>query len=492
MRPNPACAALPAILATLALAGCGSSGGDKAGGQRPSKPTVLTLANGNGDPRALEPFAKAVRRRSGGTLTIAFKNHWRDGQPDYEAGLIRDVKAGKAELGWAGTRAFDDVGVRAFDALHAPLLIDSLPLERDALKSPLVPAMLGELKQAGVVGLGILPGPLRKPLGVSPLVRPQDYRGATVALQRSQVGEQTLEALGARGANIAASAPVEGYDGVEQQIGSIAGNGYDNTAGHLTANVTLWPRPVVVFANPMALRGLDDRQRDALQGATQAAFDATLALERQDDAEAAVILCRRGVRFEKAQPADLVALRHAVQPVYDRLDQRPQTKAAIAKIEAMRAAAGGAPAGPACSGQATNHASAGATPAGPRTPLDGIYTLNTTRAESAKTADPADLVSENYGHWRFVLNRGQMYYTQASEGHRRWTRASYTVKDHTLEYTVTAYGGEAPHGAAEKTAEVFSFRWSRYRDRLTLAPLKGKISPDNFRLKPWRRVGDAP
>ena len=119
--------------------------------------------------------------------------------------MIHDVKAGKADLGWAAPRAFDDVGVAAFDALHAPLLIDSLPLERSGAREPARARDAGGLKPAGVVGLGILPGPLRKPLGVSPLVRPEDYAGVTIALQRSQIGEQTLEALGARGAPIAAA-----------------------------------------------------------------------------------------------------------------------------------------------------------------------------------------------------------------------------------------------------------------------------------------------
>jgi hypothetical protein len=348
--------------------------------------------------------------------------------------------------------------------------------------------MLGELKPAGVVGLGILPGPLRRPLGVSRLVHPQDYRGATVALQRSQVGEQTLEALGARGANIAASAPVEGYDGVEQQLSAIAGNEYDQTAGHLAANVALWPRPAVLFVNPKVLSDLDDRQRDALLGAPEAALAATLALEQGGEAEATAILCRRGVQFDAAKPADLDALRHAVQPVYDRLVQRPQTKAAIAEIKAMRADAGAVPDAPSCSAkQAPPTASAGA-----RTTLDGIYTFTSTREAATKTGDPGDLESENYGRWRFALSHGQMYYTQASEGHRRWTRATYTVKGRTLTFTVTDYGGDAPNGAAEKTGETFSFRWSRYRDRLTLAPIKGAISPENFRVKAWRRVGDAP
>ena len=82
--------------------------------------------------------------------------------------MIGDVKAGKADLGWAGSRAFDSVGVPAFDALHAPLLIDSYALEQRVLQSPLVGDMLDGLKPLGVIGLGILPGPLRKPLGVSP------------------------------------------------------------------------------------------------------------------------------------------------------------------------------------------------------------------------------------------------------------------------------------------------------------------------------------
>src|SRR4051794_8803528 len=151
-------------LAALALGGCGGGGGDKAGGNRVSKPTVLTFANGNGDPVELEPFAQAVEQRSGGTLRIAFKNSWRSGEREVERGLIRDVKTGKADLGWAGSRAFDDVGVSAFDALNAPLLVDSLPLEGAVLQSPLAGKMLDGLEPAGVTGLGLLPGPLRRPL----------------------------------------------------------------------------------------------------------------------------------------------------------------------------------------------------------------------------------------------------------------------------------------------------------------------------------------
>ena len=176
-----AVAVLAAALA-LAVAGCLGSDSDKAGGAQHQKPVVLTMANGTGSALELEPFEAAVARLSNNTVRIEFKNNWRQGSPSVETGVIRDVEAGKADLGWTGSRAFDSVGVRTLDALHAPLLIDSYALEQRVLQSPLVGDMLDGLKPLGVVGIGVLPGPMRKPLGVSPLVRPEDYRGKTIAI----------------------------------------------------------------------------------------------------------------------------------------------------------------------------------------------------------------------------------------------------------------------------------------------------------------------
>src|SRR3954452_12937887 len=161
-----AVAVLAAALA-LAVGGCLGSESDKAGGAQHRKPVVLTMANGNGLPLELEAFAAAVARLSNNTVRIEFKNNWRQGSASYETEVIGDVKGGKADLGWAGARAVDSVGVTTFDALHAPLLIDSYALEQRVLQSPLVGDMLDGLKPLGVIGIGVLPGPLKKPLGVS-------------------------------------------------------------------------------------------------------------------------------------------------------------------------------------------------------------------------------------------------------------------------------------------------------------------------------------
>src|SRR3954452_10075696 len=478
-----AVAVLGAALA-LAVGGCLGSNSDKAGGEQHQKPVVLTMANGNGLPLELEAFAASVARLSHNTVRIEFKNNWRQGSPSYETEVIGDVKAGKADLGWAGSRAFDSVGVPTFDALHAPLLIDSYALEQRVLQSPLVDGMLDGLKPLGVIGLGVLPGPLKKPLGVSPLIRPEDYRGKTLGISRSRVARQTLLALGASAKDVPSGGKIDGLDGVEQQVSGIEGNHYDDVAKNLTANVNLWPRPQVLFMNKKAFAALSDIQRDALRAGVRHALPATMAYERKEERDGTAILCRRKPTFLAASESDFAALRRAVRPVYDSLERDAVTKSAIAQIRTMRSGSASTTEAPRCS-----NATSTTSPAGKATPIDGVYRMTTTRKESQKAygEDPGGRLSENYGRWKFVLDRGRLYYTQSSEGKSRWTKAVYTVVGHTMTWRITDSGGQGPPGAKERIGEVDTFNWSRYRDQLTLTPIAGKISPP---MKPWRRIGE--
>jgi TRAP-type C4-dicarboxylate transport system substrate-binding protein len=472
----------------LALAGCGASTSDKAGGAQHPKPKVLILANGNSSPFELEPFAAAVARLSGQTLRIEFKNNWRLGDPSYESGVIADVRAGKAALGWAGSRAFDSVGVRAFDALHAPLLIDSYPLEQRVLQSPLVSAMLAALTPVGVIGLGILPGPMRKPLGVAPLVRPVDYRGKTLAVSRSAVAELTLRTLGASTKALAPGGSIAGLDGVEQQVATIYGNRYDKVGRYLTSNVNLWPRPLVLFINQHTFAALDQTQRDALQAAAQSALPATLAFQQGDEKEAAANLCRSGLRFVSASGTELASLRRAVQPVYAHLERDPQTKAAINQIQAIRSSAPSAPDAPECS-----HATSTAAAARQPTPIDGVYRMTTTPQDVVAAGSPAaDAGPSNYGTWIYVFDRGQFAITQENQQACTWGYGTFTVTGTRVHWLFTDGGGVTPDNAVNKPGESFVFGWSRYRDSLTLSPVAGAISPPNFLAKPWRLLSSTP
>ena len=475
------------LLAVMAvLAGCTGPGLDKAGGTQARQPLVLTLANFIGESVELDGFAGEVRRLSAGTMRIDIRSRWRPGQVDSENGLIGDVSAGKADLGVAGSRAWDSVGVSSFRALSAPFLINSYALQDRVLRSPMTGQMLRGLRPLGLAGIGVLPGPLRKPLGMArPLLRPSDYAGLRIGVQQSRVADATMRAVGATPVWFPATRAMTGLDGIEEQISSIEGYQYDKVGRYLTANVSLWPRPLVLFANGKTWAALTSAQRrmlrQAVTGDQAAETDVARGNERTDTA----ILCRRGLlRFLTASPADLAALRRAVQPVYHQLERDPQTQRYIRQIEAMGTGVAAEPA-PGCGHTAQ--------PVGKAGLLDGVWQFTTTLADlRAAGVSQGDIVPENYGTYTFVIDRGRFAFTQENRQACTWAYGSLTVKGDRLEQLFTDGGGIAPDNAVNKPGELFTFRWSLYRGMLTLYPVKGVVSPNPSLGKPWPRISTAP
>jgi TRAP-type C4-dicarboxylate transport system substrate-binding protein len=364
------------LVAALLAAGCGGSAADKAGGEH-RKPKLLRMANAAGTARELEPFAREVAKRSHGSLRITFVNEWRPRQRDSERGVIRDVQANEIAMGWVGSRAFDEVGISAFDALQAPFAIDSYALEQAVIKSAMPDQMLAALKPLGVVGLGVLPGSLRRPLSAArPLRTPSDFAGLRVGYQGATEPAEALRALGARPVRLAAGAVWRGIDAIEQQLASIDANAYDLNAKYLTANVVFWPRPQVLLINPHAFASLAAAQRQALVGAAHSAAASTIAALRAQDRGALAYLCRRDIELVSASPADIQALRAASAPLRARLERQPETKSWLAAIGLLRKRI--APAGE----QPLRCASVGR-PNGGGLP-DGDYTATITRDDAAR------------------------------------------------------------------------------------------------------------
>src|SRR6516164_8587209 len=287
------------LLAVMAvLAGCTGPGLDKAGGTQARQPLVLTLANFIGDSGELDGFAGEVRRLSAGTMRLDIRSRWRLGQVDSENGLIGDVSAGKADLGVVGSRAWDSAGVSSFRALSAPLLINSYALQDRVLRSPMTGQMLRGLRPLGLAGIGVLPGPLRKPLGIArPLLRPSDYAGLRIGVQQSRVADATMRAVGATPVWFPAGRSITGLDGIEQQISAIQGNLYDKVGKYLTANLNLWPRPQVLFANGKAWASLTPAQRRILRQAAADDLAPDSQVVRDNEGADTAILCRRRLHF---------------------------------------------------------------------------------------------------------------------------------------------------------------------------------------------------
>ena len=202
MRITKACALVALVLAAVAAAGCSAAtNGDKAGGGPPSGPLVLRMAStpsGLNYVPAVADFARRVSVLSGGALQIKVISQWGLYAPGAEAQVIRATAAGQVDLGWAGSRVFDTIGVPGLGALSAPMLIDSYPLETAVLKSSLPARMLAGLSRVHVTGLAVLGDVLRHPIAVRrSLLAPADWRGLSIGTYRSGVQEQAIRALGA-------------------------------------------------------------------------------------------------------------------------------------------------------------------------------------------------------------------------------------------------------------------------------------------------------
>lgn len=327
-----------ALLAALA-AGCSVSHADKAGGSRPGKPLVLTLA-AHDDDEAYGTFAAAVARLSDGAIAVKIIGNWGvtgdRRELDFERGIVGAVRAGKVQLGIVGVRIWDTLGVNAFQALVAPFLIESLQLERRAIESPLAGRALAMVNPRGVVGIAVLPGRLRRPLGITrPLIGAEDYRGAKIGTRPGTVARQTFRALGARPASYVPSI-LSGFDGAEIDPLTIAENSYDAGARALTGSIVLWPKPQTIVMNRGAYNSLTPDQRQILRAAGRQAVVPELQRIAHDQRLGLSVVCAAHLRIVTAPQADLAALRKAVSPVYDRIRRDPLTRRWIAQINHLK------------------------------------------------------------------------------------------------------------------------------------------------------------
>jgi TRAP-type C4-dicarboxylate transport system substrate-binding protein len=291
-----------ALLATVACSG-GGAGEDKAGGS--GKPVVLRLANTSGRVNfqpAVADFVQRVEQLSGGDVRIKVVDNWGEFVSDAEQQVVRDVATNDVDLGWVGTRVFDTLGIRSFEALTAPMLINSYALENAVIESGITEQMMEGLDGLGVVGLDILPDGLRKPVGVKrPIVGPSDWRGITFGTLRSKGQAEAIRALGATPAQVFGTARKERIErgtvqGFEMSLWNYQANVMPALAPYVTANVNLWPQMDVLLANPARFAELSDKQRGWLEEAARDAATRSAALADKD-AEVLGDACATGAGF---------------------------------------------------------------------------------------------------------------------------------------------------------------------------------------------------
>jgi TRAP-type C4-dicarboxylate transport system substrate-binding protein len=458
------------VIAVVA-AGCHGSGAGKAGGSEhgPSKSLTLTLFTG--DSLYAPEYAAAVERLSGGAMRIEITVA--GNSPAYEQRTVEDVRAGKFDLGAVGARVWDVFGVRSFQALVAPFLVDSLALEERVLSGPLAPQMLAGLDRARVVGLAVLPGPLRRPLGLTRALRgPHDYEGARIAIRYGGVARATIGALGATVVGYPVGA-LPRVDGAELDSNTIAENGFDREASALTANVALWPRPQTIFMNRLAYARLTPEQRSILRRAGVAALAPELARVEQDEATGLATICERGaMSLAAASPSQLLALAAAVRPVYAELGRDANTRRLLASIRRLRR--GSTTDDARCPRPAVTDAAAR---------LEGLWQVSTTGADLLSAGASASDAERQRGRATLSFRDGRWVGREQHTGFV-W-RGTYSVRGDVLRLAVTG----CPPTTVCTPGLTNAFTWSAYRDRLSLHLLSGGVpSYVGLIAKPLTRV----
>lgn len=493
-----------ALALVVPLAGCGATdqtaeaAGGKAGGSVPAEPVVLRMLNPAGEGES-EAFVSAVDRVSGGALRIDVVDRWHSDDPaaaSREPDSIEAVRAGAAPLGLTAVRAWHDQDVRSFDALVAPMLIDRVEVQAAVLHSDVTTDMLAALDGSGLTGIGILPGPMQHPVGVTrDLLDVADYRGASIAIPPGAVLTRSVQDLGATPtATLFGGAPVAGYDGFEQQLSSVQGNQYDDAARSVTTNVTVRPRPLVLYGNTDALAALSEQNRAYLHQAALATIDPKIANDHSLEAEDVGVLCRRGlIAFLNATPEQVAALRTAYEPTYRWLREDAATGDFLDRIQRIADATPVDPGyAPSCD-NAPGPAITSPESAAPG-PVDGTYTLTVTQEDLDANGVPRNQqLPENWGDSVSVYDRGRFATTQHNDLSCTWAYGQFTLDGDTLTMDYQGGGGQSPTGSTNKPGEELVFDWSLYRDVLTLTHHEGGISPvPEGQQWPLNRISPTP
>jgi TRAP-type C4-dicarboxylate transport system substrate-binding protein len=393
-----------AVTAALAATACsvdGDGGDDKAGGAGP--PVELRLASTGGDiaqTPAVEYFVERVDELSGGQLRIEVVDRWADFAPDAEQRVVHDVAAGEVDLGWAGSRVFDTLGVESFQALTAPMLIDSYALENAVIESGVTEDMMEGLDELGVDGLAVLADALRRPVSVdAPILELVDWKATSFGTLKSNgqveaiqtLGGDPMEIFGPHREEALENGTLEGFEfGLLQYSDPM----WSSRAPYVAANVHLWPQMDVVLANPERLDGLTSKQRGWLEEAAGDAARRSAKLANRD-AWALEVACQGGARFADAREADLAVLRKAFQPVFAGLRRQTSTREFLARIQALKRstpAEAGLTIPSDCTGKTPGKPSVSA--AKPPSYLNGTYRWVLTQADADKVGDP----ETNYPH----------------------------------------------------------------------------------------------
>ena len=476
------------LVCGVLAAGCGlgAGGSDKAGGQ--GRPVTLWLAYtdepGTPPGRAAAYFGDRVRELSGGRIRVRIL--WQAGgfeSPRWELSVADMVRTGKAQLVLAPARAWAERGASRLDALMAPFLITSDATASRIVDGPLTHELLAGVKDAGAVGLAMVPGGLRHPFSFGdPLVRRADYAGARIRAPYSEIVYDGWRALSAGPVDVPGSvlskAAGDGRVAAAESGYAFARFTQRSTA---TGNVTPFARIDVLGAATGVWGKLDAHDRDVLQRAAEDMTRHALRTGRTDG-QLAREFCAAGGRVVLAPDSDVSTLAAAAAPVVARLEHEPDTRRLIDEIRSWRAREVVEPA-TSCGKPVRAARPAPADSSTSIHALDGVYRVVWREPEMLKAGMSAGKVRADSGIQTLTLRGGRYTWHLENGKHPPDCHGPYQIRGHTFWLDMNDTVGYCEG--------IVYAAWSLKGDELRFT-IRGGIRDDAlwWGAKPWRKIAD--
>ena len=409
------------VVVAVTLSACtGITLADKVGVDQPERVLILADASipGSLSTPAISQFVAAVSSRSHHQLQIDV--HTGVSDTAGEGRTVTDVGVGRVDLGWAEVNTLEAMGATSLRPLLVPLLVDSYPIQAEVLKRHTSELLADVPAAAGVTPLALFAGGLRFVASTDhPVVTAADWQGRQFWTTSAGQQEAGLRALGAT--------PV--VDPRDRQTLVQAGiidsaetswRAYPASLTFVAPNVRLWPRAVVLIANPSMVRSLTAEQRGWLD--TAAADATTWSLTHAEDADTPALeaACRNGTRAGLAHDDQLTAMRALGRKTLRQADMPSWGGDLAQEVERLRQRPGFEPTVNVPAGCGYTVADAKPRAVGHREPLTGPgpigelspgtyrYALSGPDILRASNGGAnADYLSQNVGRWTWTIEAGR-------------------------------------------------------------------------------------
>ncbi|MCY4726279.1 hypothetical protein NYO98_08315 [Nocardioides sp. STR2] len=460
------------LTATPLLVGCAESV------DGPSLVLTVVTPDEPEDPSgpAVQYFINEVHRLSSGTIRIdPVWDLTPEGVEDWDQVVGESVADGTYDLGLVPSRAWDVLGVNSLRALNTPFLISSDAAMRAVLRSDLRDELMADLPAAGVVGLDLWPGDMRRLFGYEePLLRPADLADQKIRSPTSRTVTAYLEAMGAH--------VVQTERSPLNQRGLESGFDGAGTVILATGNAVMFPKVESLVANGDLRSRLQPAQWQIL-------LDAASATRREqlqsfpDDEEWARDFCARGGEIVAASPADLAAFKGVGQQIRGDLEQDPETARLIDEVEAVVAAV---PEPESLSGCPVDESGSAAPADDDTKALDGIYVTRVTRQDMAEAgATDPDVIRESTGRITWTLENGSWHHVVEADHYLSDSEQEglYTYEDRSVTFF---WGPDEVITGKVEIGEDGSLRFRDLRDNIP----ELQEPTEAFFGQPWRKIGD--